>query len=337
MSHISQMTSKVYGVFAALSGPVVLGGLWLWLGIWGALVSGLAMLVGWGWWYIRQATCRARCAERVCEDMERQLHEMQRMAALGQVSGGVVHDFNNLLTVIIGNAELLLESIESGSALRQPVELMLHAGERGRLQTQRLLSFARHEPLTPSHVDVNTLLRAGYKFLEASLGTQVTVRMRLTPLRWMAYVDPAQLESTIINLAVNARDAMPEGGEVTIATSSMIIDEASIGWAQDLEPGHYVRITISDTGLGMTHEVRQQAFEPFFTTKRRGKGTGLGLSMALGFAKRSGGHVSLSSEPEGGTTVHLYLPCGGTRGEKKQPSGHRHWALEPMAGEEAGR
>ncbi|GGX94076.1 hypothetical protein GCM10007160_22020 [Litchfieldella qijiaojingensis] len=265
--------------------------------------------------------------------MERQLHEAQKMAALGRLSGGVAHDFNNLLTVIIGNAELLQASAGMDSALRQQVELMLHAGERGRLLTQRLLSFARREPLNPCRVDINALLGTSRGLLEASLGEQVGVRMRLVPGLWAAHVDPVQLESTIINLAINARDAMPEGGMLTIATSNVVVGDGSACQPSGLEPGHYVRIAVSDTGQGMTDEIRCHAFEPFFTTKSEGKGTGLGLSMVFGFVKRSGGHVTLASEPEGGTTVHLYLP--GMEQEIRPTVDHQNRVAEPLAVMEA--
>lgn len=318
-----QLSRHVWSV-PVLSLTVGIGlALWAWQvqGGWAALATGLVGLsVGSIWWALG-AERRARRSEGNHADLECQLQEAQRLAALGRLSGGVAHDFNNLLTVIIGNTELILESLEARSPLRQPAELMLHAGERGRVLTQRLLSFARHERHQPQRVDINSLLVTCREILEASLDGRVSVEMQLARDLLPARVDPAQLEATIVNLAINARDAMPDGGRLRIATSNALIHDEGLARAPQLRPGRYVRITVSDTGQGISDDLQRQVFKPFFTTKGQGKGTGLGLSMAYAFIRQSGGHIALFSEPRAGTRVHLYLPSAEARPRQPvQPS-----------------
>lgn len=250
--------------------------------------------------YFRDVTDQHRAEEK--------LRQSQKMEAIGHLTGGVAHDFNNLLTVIVGNAELLTEALPPRGGQRESVDLIIQAAERGQGLTQRLLSFARRQPLSPRVVDVNTLLRNLRQMLGRTLGEHMDVVIHTDPGVWPCEVDSGQLETVLINLAVNARDAMPEGGHLSLETSNTWIDEDYAAGDPELRPGPYVVISVSDNGEGMTEAVRHRAMEPFFTTKGMGKGSGLGLSMAYGFAKQSDGHLTLYSEPGTGTTVRLYLP-----------------------------
>jgi PAS domain S-box-containing protein len=239
---------------------------------------------------------------------EAQLRAAQRMEAIGQLTGGVAHDFNNLLTVILGNAEMLVESLSDDAQLRLLAEMTQTAAQRGAELTQRLLAFARRQPLDPAAVDVNGLLGSMDALLRRTLGDEVEVELVRGGGLWRALVDAPQLENALLNLCLNARDAMPDGGRLTIETANAALDDAYAREAEEVEPGQYVMIAVSDTGVGMTEEVRARAFDPFFTTKAVGRGSGLGLSMVFGFVKQSRGHVRLYSEPGQGTTVRLYLP-----------------------------
>jgi len=240
--------------------------------------------------------------------MEAQLHQAQKMEVVGQLTGGVAHDFNNLLTVIMGNTELLLEALDSGSALHDAARLTQRAAERAQGLTQRLLAFARRQPLAPEPVSVNELLGGVEPLVRRTLGEQIALETVIGAGVWQCFADVGQLEAALLNLAVNARDAMPEGGRLTIETANAHVDERYAASVPDLEPGQYVLVAVSDTGTGMPPEVRERAFEPFFTTKGKQHGSGLGLSMVYGFAKQSGGNVTIYSEPGEGTTVKLYLP-----------------------------
>jgi PAS domain S-box-containing protein len=239
---------------------------------------------------------------------EAQLRAAQRMEAIGQLTGGVAHDFNNLLTVILGNAEMLVEGLTDDAQLRMLAEMTQTAAQRGAELTQRLLAFARRQPLDPAAVDVNALLGSMDALLRRTLGDEVEVELVRGGGLWRALVDAPQLENALLNLCLNARDAMPDGGRLTIETANAALDDAYAREAEEVEPGQYVMIAVSDTGVGMTEEVRARAFDPFFTTKAVGRGSGLGLSMVFGFVKQSRGHVRLYSEPGQGTTVRLYLP-----------------------------
>jgi PAS domain S-box-containing protein len=242
------------------------------------------------------------------KQVEAQLAKAQRMEAVGQLSGGIAHDFNNLLTVIIGNAELLEAELQGNDRLHPLAEVTLDAAERSASLTQRLLAFSRRQTLEPKPTDVRQLVEDMEDLIARAAGTQVTIEYRYADDIGLANIDPAQLETAILNLVVNARDAMPGGGRITIAISNVEIDESSAQLNPDAKPGDYLMIAVSDTGTGMPPEVLARVFEPFYTTKEVGKGTGLGLPMIYGFAKQSGGHVKIYSEVGHGTVVRLYFP-----------------------------
>ncbi len=242
------------------------------------------------------------------KDMEERLRQSQKMDALGQLTGGVAHDFNNLLTVIMGNADLLADHLKTApAAIRSQADIILKAGERAAELTQRLLAFARRQPLDPCQTDANDLINDVGQMLRRTLGEAVSIELVRAAGLWKAIVDPNGLQNAILNLALNARDSMPEGGKLTIETANVSVDS---DYADDheIQPGRYVMIAVSDTGCGMTPEIVARAFDPFFTTKTEGKGSGLGLSMVYGFARQSGGHAKIYSEPDEGTTIKLYLP-----------------------------
>ncbi|WP_099867915.1 PAS domain S-box protein [Pararhizobium haloflavum] len=238
---------------------------------------------------------------------ERALREAQKMEALGQLTGGIAHDFNNLLTVILGNIEML-ESRLSDREQRDLAKEALEAAEAGARLTSRLLAFARRSHLEPEPVNLNQFVLSLTDILHRTLGETIQLSTVLDPSLWPVKVDPSQVESAIVNLAVNARDAMPKGGRLVLETSNARLDADAIAGLQDLPAGDYVRLSVTDTGHGMPQEVRERAFEPFFTTKETGRGTGLGLSMVYGLAKQSGGHATIYSEIDNGTSVNLYLP-----------------------------
>jgi PAS domain S-box-containing protein len=241
-------------------------------------------------------------------NMEAQLVQAQKMEAIGQLTGGIAHDFNNLLTAILINADILLQQLESDENLRPLAQVTLEAAERGAALTSRLLAFSRRQMLEARTVDINGLLHGMEQLLRRSLGEHVAVVLRLADNAPAARVDPHQLETAVLNLAVNARDAMAGGGTLTIETASVTLDEHYARENVEVKPGDYVMIAVSDTGAGMEPDVAARAFEPFFTTKGVGKGTGLGLSMVYGFVKQSEGHVKIYSERGVGTALKLYLP-----------------------------
>jgi nitrogen-specific signal transduction histidine kinase/CheY-like chemotaxis protein len=237
-------------------------------------------------------------------------HQAQKMEALGQLTGGIAHDFNNLLTVVLGSAELLGET-KDPERRRALAETVMRAAERGSELARRLLAFARRQPLEPKTVDFNRLVAGMHAMLAQTLGEHVEVRIVSGAELRAAQVDAGQLETAILNLAINARDAMPKGGRLMIETRNVAIEPGAGGVAGDPPPGDYVMIAVSDTGVGMTADVKARAFDPFFTTKDFGKGSGLGLSMVYGFVRQSGGYVTIYSEPGHGTTVKLYFPPAG--------------------------
>ncbi|HEX6957914.1 MAG TPA: ATP-binding protein [Ferrovibrio sp.] len=241
-------------------------------------------------------------------EMEEQLRQAQKMDAIGQLTGGIAHDFNNLLTVILGNTDLLASRLDGSEPLARVAVLARDAAEKAAELTQRLLAFARRQTLDPGVIDVNQTLLALQPLLQHSLGAQITINLDCGEKLWPALVDPGQFETAILNLAINARDAMPQGGRLDIETGQLTMSEAAARQIREMQPGDYVTVTVSDTGTGMPREVAARVFEPFFTTKELGKGSGLGLPMVYGFVKQSGGHVQLQSEPGIGTTVTLYLP-----------------------------
>jgi PAS domain S-box-containing protein len=240
---------------------------------------------------------------------EEALRQAQKMEAVGQLTGGVAHDFNNLLQVIIGNLDTLQRNLpgDSGRLLRAAKHAM-NGAQRAASLTQRLLAFSRRQPLDPKPIDVNVLVNGLSDMIHRTLGETISVETVLGAGLWRMEADPAELEAAIINLAVNARDAMSNGGKLTIETSNAHIDEAYVASHSEVVPGQYVAVAVTDTGVGMDAKTIAQAFEPFFTTKPVGKGTGLGLSQVYGFVKQSGGHVKIYSEIGQGTTVKLYLP-----------------------------
>lgn len=240
--------------------------------------------------------------------MERQLRQSQRLQAVGQLTGGVAHDFNNLLTVILGNSDLLVDGLQDRPRLRHLATMVHAASEKATALTQRLLAFARQQALEPRPTDLAALVDGMRGLLDRTLGEDVDIRLALEGESCVALIDPDQLEAALLNLAINARDAMPGGGCLTIELANVVLDQAYADWNEEVTPGAYVMVAVSDNGTGMTPDVAAQAFEPFFTTKDVGKGSGLGLSMVFGFVKQSQGHVQVYSEPGQGTTVRLYLP-----------------------------
>ena len=241
-------------------------------------------------------------------ELDERLRQSQRLEAIGQLTGGIAHDFNNLLTVILGNSELLLEHLEARPQARQLAEMTGEAAARGAALTNRLLAFARRQPLAPRPLDVNRLISGMDGLLRRTLTEEIEVELVRGGGLWVAEVDSAQLESALLNLAINARDAMPDGGRLTIETANASLDDSYAAAHLDVSPGQYVMISVSDSGSGMPAEVAARAFDPFFTTKAIGKGSGLGLSMVYGFVRQSGGHIKIYSETGEGTTVRLYLP-----------------------------
>ncbi len=239
---------------------------------------------------------------------ESQYRQAQKMEAIGQLTGGVAHDFNNILTVITGTIEILAEGVAGQPELAAITKMIDEAAQRGADLTKHLLAFARKQPLEPRELDVNGLVVAAGKLLRPTLGEQIEIQTTLVEAPWVAFVDPNQLTTAILNLALNARDAMPDGGKLTIETQNVELDDAYAGLHGDVKAGPYVLVAISDTGSGIPANLLDKVFEPFFTTKETGKGTGLGLSMVYGFVKQSGGHIKIYSEQGVGTTVRLYLP-----------------------------
>lgn len=241
--------------------------------------------------------------------MQEQLHQSQKMEAVGQLTGGVAHDFNNLLTVILGNLDALSHQLPTEQVRwRRSVDQALQAAQRAANLTQQLLAFARRQPLKPEVVDVNRLLSRWTDLIRRTLPESINLRRIEDEYAGLAEVDPNHLESALLNLVVNGRDAMPAGGTLTIETAVAYISGPEAKMLPELNAGSYVLICVTDTGSGMTPEVLERAFDPFFTTKPIGQGTGLGLSQVFGFVKQSGGHIKIYSRLGHGTTVKIYLP-----------------------------
>jgi PAS domain S-box-containing protein len=240
--------------------------------------------------------------------IERQLRQSQKLDAIGQLTGGVAHDFNNILTVITGTIDILSDGLTDRPSLGAIAKMIDEAAARGAGLTQQLLAFARRQPLEPRAINPNALVREAARLLRPTLGEHIEIESMLEPDAWHAIADLSQLNTALLNLAVNARDAMPDGGKLTLETENVVLDQAYAQSNPDVKPGCYVMIAVSDTGHGIPPALIDKVFEPFFTTKDVGKGTGLGLSMVYGFVKQSGGHIKVYSEVGHGTTIKIYLP-----------------------------
>jgi signal transduction histidine kinase len=249
---------------------------------------------------MQQAAQRQRQAED-------ELRQAQKMEAIGQLTGGIAHDFNNLLTIVVGNLDALLPRLQEAED-RSLAEDALGGALRGAELTRQLLMFARRQDLAPVATDVGRKLQETGTMLRRTLGDAISLTVKVPADLWWCHTDAGQLENALLNIAINARDAMPEGGPITIEASSVHIDSALADGRTEIAPGDYVKISITDSGCGIPADIRDRVFEPFFTTKGVGQGTGLGLAMVYGFAKQSGGHLSLYSEMGVGTTINLYLP-----------------------------
>ncbi|WP_194476149.1 CHASE3 domain-containing protein [Bradyrhizobium sp. CCBAU 53338] len=243
-------------------------------------------------------------------ETERQLHQSQKLDAIGKLTGGVAHDFNNMLTVISGNTETLVARLKDQPELQRTARLIDDAAERCAELIQHLLAFARKQPLQPRDVEINSAIADIAKLLRPTLGEQIQIETALQQGPMTSHIDPSRLTNAVLNMAINARDAMPDGGKLLLETRHVVLDEAYAQVNPDVRPGAYVMLAVSDTGTGMPQSVQEMAFEPFFTTKEVGKGSGLGLSMVYGFVKQSGGHIKIYSEEGHGTTIKLYLPPG---------------------------
>jgi signal transduction histidine kinase/CheY-like chemotaxis protein len=290
------------------------------------LVFGGLAIAALAWYATRDARRRARAAVKAGEALlaanrqlteeaenraaaEAQVRQMQKMESIGQLTGGVAHDFNNMLAIVIGSLDMARRRLVSDpDKARECVDNAMEGAERAAQLTSRLLAFSRQQPLAPKAVDANKLVGGMSEMLRRTLGEDIRIETVLAGGLWTAFIDGGQLENALLNLCVNARDAMPDGGRLTIETSCAHLDDAYAATHAEVVPGQYVMISVSDTGTGMPPEVMERAFDPFYTTKGVGKGTGLGLSQVFGFVKQSGGHVKIYSETSVGTTVKLYLP-----------------------------
>ena len=239
---------------------------------------------------------------------EEQIRQLQRLDSVGQLTGGIAHDFNNLLAVMMGSIELVRETLADGSDSAAFADEAIGAAGRGADLVRRLLAFARKQQLQPAAVDLNERLSQVVPLLERTLGESVQVKLKTARNLWPAIIDPTQVDDAVVNLAINARDAMPGGGVLTIETHNVTLDEDYVAQDVDVTPGDYVLLAVSDTGTGMPPAVITRAFEPFYTTKEEGKGTGLGLSQIYGWVKQSAGHIKIYSELGHGSTIKLYLP-----------------------------
>jgi nitrogen-specific signal transduction histidine kinase len=242
------------------------------------------------------------------DELNQKLSQSQKMEAMGQLTGGVAHDFNNLLTIILGNSEYLTEKLIANKELHKIADSIATAAERGADLTRSLLAFARKQPLMPQDIDIGQKVLGMEQLLRRTLGEHIECEFLLDSEVWHSSVDPGQLASALLNLVLNARDAMPDGGRLAVEVRNISLDESDVDVNGEARPGDYIMVAVTDTGSGMNAEVAGRAFEPFFTTKEVGKGTGLGLSMVYGFAKQSGGSMQIGSEPGHGTAVKLFFP-----------------------------
>ena len=259
----------------------------------------------------RDARTAARAAHaevQAREEAETQLRQIQRMESLGQLTGGIAHDFNNMLAVVIGSLDMARRRSGEPNRVQSHIENALDGAERAAALVARLLAFSRRQPLAPATIDPAAMVATMADLLARTLGEQIEVATQLVGEVWAIHADPGQLENAILNLALNARDAMEGGGELFIIAENRTLDHAFVRAHPDVAPGDYVCLSVCDRGPGMTADVQARAFDPFFTTKSVGKGTGLGLSQVFGFAKQSGGHVGIESREGGGLVVRLFLP-----------------------------
>ena len=247
--------------------------------------------------------------------LEQRLQQSQKMEAVGQLTGGVAHDFNNLLTLVMGGLDIISRQMENLPAplaqarMERGRDMAMQGARRAIALTTRLLAFSRLQPLAPQALDANKLVAEVCELLRRTLGESIVLDAVLGDGLWLTYADPNQLENALLNLGLNARDAMPDGGKLTIETANASLDRAyTSSLSESVEPGEFVMIAVTDTGTGMDRATQERAFDPFFTTKEVGKGTGLGLSQVYGFARQSAGHVKIYSEIGEGTTVKIYLP-----------------------------
>jgi PAS domain S-box-containing protein len=261
---------------------------------------------------------------------EEQLRQAQKMESIGQLTGGIAHDFNNMLTVITGTIDILADAVADQPQNAAIVKLISQAADRGAALTGHLLAFARKQPLQPHQTDPNAMLADLKNLLQPTLGEQIEIETMLQGGVWPTFVDRGQLSSALVNLAVNARDAMPDGGKLTLETCNVVLDYNFVNRVGGIEPGNYVMIAVSDTGSGIPEAILDKVFDPFFTTKDVGKGTGLGLSMVYGFIKQSGGHVTVYSDVGRGTTIRIYLPRSEAAAEPEPES------ISPTADESGG-
>jgi signal transduction histidine kinase/CheY-like chemotaxis protein len=267
---------------------------------------------------LRERSAELEAEVKLRRETQASLHQAQKMEAVGQLTGGIAHDFNNLLTIILGNLDTLRRHLSSvppaqsgkelASMLSKPLGTAMGGARRASELTHRLLAFARQQPLEPVKLDLNHLVLEMSDLLRRTLGETITTETVLSGGLWLCFADANQLENALLNLCINARDAMPEGGHLTIETANAYLDDAYAGQFVDVRPGQYVLLSVADTGTGIAADVLPRIFEPFFTTKRPGNGTGLGLAMVYGFVKQSGGHIRVYSEAGQGTTVKIYLP-----------------------------
>ncbi len=254
------------------------------------------------------------------ERAESQLRQAQKMEAIGQLTGGIAHDFNNMLGVMSGSLDIMRRAIKKGDfAIERFIDAAARATERAAILTHRLLAFGRQQPLAPESIDANKMIATMSDLLRSTLGEQIRIETVSAGGLWTTFADAHQLENAILNVAINARDAMQDGGKLTIETSNAYLDEAYCQQNADVEPGQFVMVAITDTGQGIPPEIVNRVFDPFFTTKPPGKGTGLGLSQVYGFVKQSRGHIKIYSEAASGTTVKIYLPrlIGGAQQVKR--------------------
>jgi two-component system cell cycle sensor histidine kinase/response regulator CckA len=257
--------------------------------------------------WIRDLTERRR-SEDALRLSEAQLRQAQKMEAVGRLAGGVAHDFNNVLTAIFGYADLLLESLDDEDSRRTDVEEIKRAAHRAAGLTRQLLAFSRKQVMQPRQVNLNQIIENLETLLLKLIGQEIVLQIDAAPSLWDVRADPGQIEQVLMNLASNARDAMPEGGRLTIATANEDLRPDDSKAFLGIEPGRFVRLTVADTGHGVPADVRAHIFEPFFTTKEQGKGTGLGLATVYGIVKQSGGWVYLDEAPPSGTSFRIYLP-----------------------------